>query len=368
MKITAVRTVIVWARRMQPYGRVARSALGGRDISEHGIVFVDTDEGITGIGEVATVFARRGSLLCHEIDRVLGPAMVGEDPFRIAHLVTKMEAVLDYSEQAKAGIEVALWDIVGKALNTPLYNLLGGKTRDRIPLSYSLPFGSPEEMAAFAKDRVQRGHKTVKVKVGNSPDSDLKAVARVREAIGPSVRLRVDANMGWRTAKEAISLIRRMEAHDLELAEQPLDPKNLQAMAEVRRAISIPLMADESIRTPRDAMDVIRAQAADIANVYVSEAGGLLNATRIFSLCEAAGIPCMIGSMPELGIGTAAQIHLGISMANLGPASDTCGVLYHIDDVLQSPLRIEDGWAYPPEGPGLGITLNMDEVERLSRH
>ena len=115
------------------------------------------------------------------------------------------------------------------------------------------------------------------------------------------------------------------------------------------------------------AIPVIRAGAADIANVYVTEAGGLLNASRIFAMCEAAAIPCMIGSMPEFGIGTAAQIHLGVAMTNLGPDSDACGVLYHTEDLLKVPLKIEDGFSYPPEGPGLGVEIDMDILERWRR-
>lgn len=137
-------------------------------------------------------------------------------------------------------------------------------------------------------------------------------------------------------------------------------------MAEVRRGIGIRVMADESIRTLSDAMAVIRAEAADIANVYVTEAGGLLNAARIFSQCKSAGMPRMIGSMPELGIGTAAQIHLGVAMTNLGLDPDTCGVLYQQDDVIDLQLRIERGWAYPPEEPGLGVNVDLQAVERLA--
>jgi muconate cycloisomerase len=110
-------------------------------------------------------------------------------------------------------------------------------------------------------------------------------------------------------------------------------------------------------------MEVIRKGAADIANVYVTEAGGLQNAAKIFAMCEAAGMPCMIGSMPEFGIGTAAQIHLGVAMNNLGPDSDTCGVLYHQEDLLTTPLRIENGFSYPPEGPGLGVEVDMKVLE-----
>jgi L-alanine-DL-glutamate epimerase-like enolase superfamily enzyme len=368
MKITQVRTVPVWCPRRRAFGGVTRTALGPAAMSDYTIVFVDTDEGITGVGEVSSVFKRRGALLRHDVEKLLSPTVIGEDPTRIAYLVQKMDQALDGSEEAKAGIEMALWDILGKALDAPVYRLLGGKVRDRIPLSYSVPFGEPGQMAGFAVERVRAGHRTIKVKVGNEPATDIAAVRLVREAIGPDVKLRVDGNMGWSTAKQATGVIRAMEPYDLELVEQPLPAHDLDGMAEVRRAIGVPLMADESVRNPRSAMAVIRHGAADIANVYVTEAGGLLNAARIFAMCEAAGIPCMIGSMPEFGIGTAAQIHLGVAMTNLGPDSDTCGVLYHAEDLLTKPLRIENGFSYPPEGPGLGVEVDMDVLERWRRN
>jgi len=219
-------------------------------------------------------------------------------------------------------------------------------------------------MAELACERVKWGHRTIKVKVGSEDSArDIAAVKLIRKAIGPGVKLRVDGNMGWQTPKQAIQIIRAMEEHNLELVEQPLPAYDLDGMAEVRRSIAVPLMADESIRNPRSAMQVIQREAADIANVYVTEAGGLLNASRIIAMCEAAGMPCMIGSMPEFGIGTAAQIHLGVAMTNLGPDSDTCGVLYHEEDLLKSPLRIENGFSYPPEGPGLGVEIDMTILE-----
>lgn len=365
MKITNIRCVPVACPRKRAYGGVTMTALGLAAVSDYTIVFVDTDAGITGLGEVDSVFKRRGSLLRHDLTTALVPAVLGEDPFRIAWIVQKMDLVLDGAEEAKAGIEIALWDILGKSLNTPIYNLLGGKVRDRIPLSYSIPWGLPEDMAELASERVKWGHRTIKVKVGSDDaPRDVAAVKLIRSAIGPDVKLRVDGNMGWRNAKQAIQVIRQMEEYDLELVEQPLAAHDLAGMAEVRQGINVPLMADESMRGPRSAMDVIKHQAADIGNVYVTEAGGLLNASRIFAMCEAANMPCMIGSMPEFGIGTAAQIHLGIAMTNLGPHSDTCGVLYHQEDLLTSPLRIENGFAYPPEGPGLGVEVDMTILEK----
>lgn len=364
MRITAVNAIPVLGPRRQAYGRAYQSALGASTMSEHGIILIETDAGITGIGEISSVFKRRGRLLCREVDQLLAPTLIGEDPFRITHLTRKMDFALDGSEPAKAGLEMALFDIVGKALGTPIYNLLGGLVRERIPLSYSIPFGEPADMAQYAAARVREGHKTVKVKVGTEAQRDIDAVGQVRAAVGPDIRVRVDANMAWRTPKEAIAIIEAIMPHRPELIEQPLPPRELDGLAFIRQHVSVPIMVDESVWGPRDAMEVIRRGAADVVNVYVSESGGLLAAARTFAMCEAAGIPCMIGSMPEFGIGTAAQIHLGVAMTNLGPDSDTCGVLYHAEDCLKQPLKIAGGFAYPPSGPGLGIELDMGVVER----
>ena len=179
------------------------------------------------------------------------------------------------------------------------------------------------------------GHRTIKVKVGSDDSArDIAAVKSIRKAIGPDVKLRVDGNMGWQTAKQAIAVIRAMEACRSRAGGATAACPRSRRHGGSAPSIGVPLMADESIRNPRSAMEVIRKGAADIANVYVTEAGGLHNASKIFAMCEAAGMPCMIGSMPEFGIGTAAQIHLGVAMNNLGPDSDTCGVLYHQEDLL----------------------------------
>ena len=143
---------------------------------------------------------------------------------------------------------------------------------------------------------------------------------------------------------------------DLELVEQPLAADDLEGLRFVRERVSLPIMADESVWTPADALNCVRHQAVDVFNVYVSEAGGLGAAARIFAIAEAARLPCIIGSMPELGIGTAAQAHLAFAMPNLGYASDVNGCVYHSGDVIREKLPIADGYILPPAGPGLGVT------------
>ena len=367
MKITSIETTPVYVPRLRAFGAVPRTALGPADISEHGIVQVRTDEGLTGLGELSSVFARRGPLLCRDVEERLTPVLLGRNPLDITSALRAMEAQLPDGQLAIAGVEMALWDLAGKALGAPVYTLLGGRMRDRIPLSYSVPHGEPEQMAEFALERAREGFRTVKVKTGQGMQTDVEAVRQVREAVGSAHRVRVDANMAMRSAKDAIRLVERIMEYDPEMLEQPMPAHDLQAMAEIRASVSLPIMADESIGPPRDAMEVIRREAADVLNVYVTESGGIQNAARIFTLAEQAGLGCMIGSMPELGIGTAAQIHLGIAMPNLDFDSDTCGSLYQSEDLLATPLRFEAGFAFAPEGPGLGVELDPEAFERAAR-
>ena len=367
MKITAVETTPVFVSRRRAYGAVTRTTLGPADMSEHGIVQVHTGSGPSGLGEIASVFARRPPLLCRDVDEMLGPILIGRDPLAITGALRAMESRLPDGQLAIAGVEMALWDIAGKALGVPVYKLLGGRMRDRVPLSYSVPHGEPEQMAHFALARAGEGFRTVKVKVGQGMERDVEAVRQVRAAVGSAHRVRVDANMAMRSAKEAVRFVERIMPFDPELLEQPVPARDLHAMAEIRRAVSLPIMADESVGPPRDAMEVIRREAADVINVYVSEAGGIQNAARIFTLAGEAGLGCMIGAMPELGIGTAAQIHLGIAMPNLDLDSDTCGSLYQEEDLLATALRLEGGFACVPEGPGLGVELDPDAFARAAK-
>ena len=177
MKITAIETTPVYVTRLRAYGEVARTALGPAGVSEHGIVQVHTDEGLSGLGELSSVFARRGPLLCRDVEERLAPVLIGQDPLAITAALRAMESRLPDGQLAIAGVEMALWDLAGKALGVPVYTLLGGKTRDRIPLSYSVPHGEPEQMAEYALECAREGFRTVKVKTGQGMETDVRGGA-----------------------------------------------------------------------------------------------------------------------------------------------------------------------------------------------
>jgi len=258
---------------------------------------------------------------------------------------------------------MACYDISGKAAGVPVYLLLGGKARDRIELSVSIHMAAYDEMLAQTARMVDAGSRTVKVKVGIDSQADLAVVRGIRTAFAESLRIRVDANMGWRSPKEALEMIRRLNEHRILSVEQPLPPDDLEGLAFVREHSPVPVMVDESVWSPRDAWRVVQARAADILNVYVAETGGIYPSLKVFHLAELAGLECAIGSMPEFGMGTAAQAHLGVAVPVLRHPSDVAGVLYQSDDLIREPLRIEDGCAYPPEGPGLGVEPDWEKIE-----
>ena len=363
MKITRLEAFPIHAPRAHRFVG-ARAAL---TYSDFAIVIIETDSGITGIGEVSSAlyYYRLGPSHALDINAYLGPALLNQDPLHIPALVARMDEVLSGGRQAKSGVEMALWDIAGKAANLPAYRLLGGKARDAVPLNWTVGQQTPEEMAEEAAFYLEKYRvRSIRLKIGRHDEIDIRACEAVRNRIGADVTMRVDANEYYPSPKEAIKAIRRLERFNLQFVEQPLAAHDYAGHAEVRSAVEVPIGLDESIQSPRDALTAIHARSGDFFNVYVSESGGLLRAQQIIGMAEAAGVPCLIGTMGELQIASAAAVHLAVACANIPLTCDLVGPLRYNESTIQEPLRIEDGLFYPPEAPGLGITPNWDVIDR----
>lgn len=362
MKITSIDAIPVEVPKTRPFV----SALGSFATARSGIVRVQTDEGIEGLGEIDLLWHGGGASLCPDIATRIGPALVGQNPMDIVHvhhLLTELLQFGYHTQTVRAALDMACYDITGKKLGVPLYVLLGGKARDRIELSMSIHMAPLAEMIHQAHQFIEQGFRTVKVKVGVDPEADITVVRELRRSLGDGLQIRIDANMGWRSRKEALEMIRRLSEFRILSVEQPLPPHDLDGLAYLRDHSDVPIMVDETVWTLEDAWRVIRAGAADIINVYVVESGGIAQALKIFHLAEAANIECAIGSMPEFGFGTAAQAHLGVAVPHLRHPSDVTGVLYQGDDLIISPLRIQDGFIYPPEAPGLGVHPDWEKIK-----
>jgi muconate cycloisomerase len=267
---------------------------------------------------------------------------------------------------------MALWDLLGKALRKPVYELLGGLVRDSVRTKWSVSGSEPERAVEIARGAIARGFTAMKVKVGLGPDADVARVRAVREAIGPNIKLGVDANGGWPTAEVAIDTIRRLcQAANIAFAEQPVPAGDHEEMAAVRRQIDVPVIADESLYLLADAQALVRTKACDVFSIYIGKAGGIGPAKTIADFAAAQAIACTIGSNLELGVGAAAQLHLAAAHAAITSDEYPCDIIgphYYEDDILKRPLDLASGRAIPASQPGLGVELDDAKVEKHRVH
>lgn len=365
MRITSVSAIPIRAVRHTPM--VATQ--GSIATSEFGVVRVDTDEGLTGWGEIAMSWGRVGRPLCGDVDLVLAPALLGEDPREISRctqvMSTRLPMAVDGAHAAKAAVEMALLDLTGKAYGVPAYQLLGGRARDAVPVSWPIPWGTVESTVDAATAAVSDGFQTVKLKIGRPGSVDREAVAAVRAAVGDDISIKVDANMAYRSANQALAALRPLEEQRLQLIEQPLPPRDLVELARLRSRLETPLLLDESCYELRDVGEIIRAGAADVLNVYVAEMGGPIQAMKAFAAAEAAGLVGLLGSQCEMGLATAACAHVGVAAVNLAYESDIVGPLRYVRDIVTHPPLIRDGLLYVPDGMGLGVEVDLDVVEDM---
>lgn len=328
------------------------------------IVQVETADGTVGVGETICLLEFIEPVL---VKTVL-PLAAGEDACAIERLLRKVEGAGYYHHKramvmALAALEMACWDVIGKQAKMPLFKLWGGGYRERIPLVAYLQGGDPEAIANEAAECVQAGYGTVKVKLGSDETLDIELVRAVREAVGPGVKVRGDVNGAW-TIGTAKRQLRKLERFDLEYIEQPLPLEDLRGHAHLRQCCGVPVALDESAYTLQDVHAIIAADAADVVLIDPHEAGGLLPVRKQAALCEAAGIPVTLHSGGELGIGTAAYLHLAATIPNLTLAMDTQYPNMSAD-IVRSKLEFADGAMTPPTGPGLGVELDESAVARL---
>ncbi len=262
---------------------------------------------------------------------------------------------------------MALWDIAGKTVGKPVYELLGGKIRDSVKIKWSISGREPEVAAEIARWAVNQGFTAMKVKVGIDPDGDVARVRAVRVAVGPNVHLGVDANGGWKTAENAIRTIDRLREFDIYFAEQPVPAFDLEGMARVRASAKLPIVADESVYTLQDARNLSHAKAADVFSIYVGKAGGIAPAREIAEFATSSGLTCTIGSNLELGIGSAAMLHLALATSGIDSDSYPCDIIgpfFYEDDVLAEPIDLSAGQARIGDKPGLGVEIDDEKLEK----
>ena len=369
MKITRIETIPVRVPLKAEFA--IRSGRGGaHTVSPFLLVRVHTDEGLTGLGEASCTPRWSGedqATGSHLIHAYLEPLLVGENPLEVERVTQKFRLAFAANYFTKAAVEMALWDIAGKAAGKPVYELLGGKVRDSITTKWSVSGVEPARAAEIAHWAVTQGFRAMKVKVGTEPDADVARVRAVRDAIGASTKLGVDANGGWPTAEIATATVARLRDAKIYFVEQPVPPEEIDQLAALRRTLGLPLVADESVYSLQDAKTLARLDAADVFSLYIGKAGGIGPARRIAEFSATAGIKCTIGSNLELGVGSAAMVHLALATRGITAEEFPCDIIgpfFYEDDIVRTPLPIRPGEARANSAPGLGVELDEERIER----
>ena len=309
MKITDIRIGEISVPLKTPFKTALRTVNSVEDI----IVEVHTDTGNIGYGEAPPTGVitgdTKGSIIGALNDHIK-KNIIGMDIENFEDIMLKLDKCVVKNNSAKAAIDIALYDLYGQLLNAPVYKILGGY-RNEIITDITISVNDPEEMAKDSIDAIKRGFNTLKIKVGKDAATDILRMKAIRDAIGYDVKLRIDANQGWKP-KEAVKALRKMEDEglDIEFVEQPVEAHDIDGLKFVTDNVSIPVLADESVFSPMDALTIMQRRAADFVNIKLMKTGGMHNALKICSVAEIYGVECMIGCMLEAKVSVNAAVHL----------------------------------------------------------
>ena len=348
-----------------------------RAIHSHGIgdmadstnVFLrlDTDAGIVGWGEAApwVVFTGSAEASAAALDIYLRPLLIGADPFRIESILRAAERHVVHCTEAKAALEMALFDIVGKALGTPVHTLLGGKVRDEIPLSFSIANPDFDQDLAFLPHLLADGVRLFKLKTGFADHrEDLRRLEKLRARLPDDAEIRVDYNQGMQPW-EALRRLRDIEVFAPTFIEQPVPADQREALAAIAAALDTPIMADESVFTPADALLVVGQRMADLISIKAQKSGGMLRAREIAAIASAGGVACYGGDMFETGLASTAGAHMIAATPNISLGCEFYQPGYYLtEDVLTEPFATRNGKVVVPDKPGLGVTVDGDRLIR----
>ena len=350
MKITDMKVHMMQVPLVRPF----RISLGVITHAVSCLVEIETDAGITGYGEGSPGPLITGENLPGTVEtlRVFREKLIGMDPRDIEGINAVMNRAVAYAGTAKAAVDIACHDILGKAAGLPLYKLLGGLS-NTIETDMTVGIDTPELMAAAAKEHVAAGFRVIKTKVGTNIADDIARVKAIREAVGDDVKIRLDANQGWH-AREAVELLKRLNEYDIELVEQPVKAHDLEGLKYVTENSYVPVLADESVFSPEDAVKIMQMRAADLVNIKLMKCGGLYNALKIVSAAEVYGVECMLGCMLEAKISVNAAVELACAKKIITKIDLDGPVLCSEDPIIGGAVFNEKNITVSDE-PGLGI-------------
>lgn len=353
MKITDIKLGHISVPLKKPFKTALRTVNSVEDV----VVRIETDTGHIGYGEAPPTGVITGDTtgaIIGAIEDHIKKHLICMEIENVEEIMLKLDKSIVKNTSAKAAVDIAIYDLFGQLYKAPVYKLLGGY-RKEIITDITISVNDPEKMARDSIEAINQGYKTLKIKVGKDSALDMKRMKSIRNAVGYDVDLRIDANQGW-NPKEAIYTLRQMEdaGLNIELVEQPVPAHDFEGLKLVTDNVSIPVLADESVFSPRDAMTIIQMRAADLINIKLMKTGGIHNALKICSMAEIYGVECMIGSMLESKISVTAAVHLAAAKSVITKI-DLDGPVLCSEDPVNGGAIYEDYRITLTDDPGFGF-------------
>jgi len=355
MKIIRAEATPIQLQLKEPFS-IANETV---EVADNIFIRLETDTGVVGWGcstpDVVTSETKETVLRNFEVVKLL---VVGSDPTRLNLVNFAIDSELEGNSSLKAGVNMALYDIVGKMAGMPLFRLLGGY-REKILTSVTIGLNLTDLMVKKARQIVSAGFKCIKIKCGINVDKDIENIIAIRNAVGSAIKLRLDANEGY-SVHDALRLVNILEKRgvDIDMLEQPTKAAFLYSLKEITKQCSVPIMADETALTLRDSVKLVKMEIADMINIKLMKIGGITNAIKANALAELAEVPVMMGCMNESMAAMSAGVHFACAFRNVEYA-DLDSALDFVDDVASGGARYEDGYVIPSEKPGLGVEVQL---------
>lgn len=363
-----ITEIIIHPLRMplvHPYA--LSNAYGTIVASDQVLVEVRCDDGLKGWGEANPWPAFSGDTaesVVAVIERLLGPALLGEDPTNINMLHQRMDALISGNRMAKASLDMACYDILGKTLGVPVHKLLGGSRYESIRCFWSIGGSTPEESVEEVLNAKEAGFWGCMIKIGTDFRNDIARTMAVREAVGPDFPLIADANQGW-DYDTALRYGRGVSKAGLLFYEQPVKAWDISSLSKLRRNLDTPISADEGVSTLQDAMRLIEADACDVFSIKTSKHGGILPTKQICDYATANGVRIFFNSMIEGGLTQAASLNVAATTEIIQTTGHSFfSTLRHKDDVTDFASLVTNGDTRIPDRPGLGVHVNVDKVRQ----
>jgi L-Ala-D/L-Glu epimerase len=364
MKITSIEIYKFNVPLKEPFVIAIETITNAESI----LVKINTDSGIYGLGECNPYRSIAGETqeTCFEIAQFLAKILRGSNPMAINNRLAEMDKMVAGNRCIKSAFDMALYDIAAKVANMPLYAYLGGENNRIVETDMTVGINTPEYMAESALRFKNQGFAAIKVKLGRNKTDDVARIKAIRQAIGDTLPLRIDANQGWDEAT-AIATLKALEKFDIEHCEQPVFAKNITALANVKRHSPIPIMADEAVFDHFDALNLVRYNACDYFNIKLSKSGGIHNALKINAIAESAGIKCQVGCFSETRLGMSALMHFILACPNVVHFDLDAPLMLSSDPVLRGVQYGEKGRVFIADDIGIGADIDTDFLKDLKR-